>query len=147
MSMDTNHASILYKKPLKLCTFNVNSIRSAVKQTLVTDFIERKSPHVLMLTESKLDSTYNPRFANYQQIAQKDRNAGGGRVLCLVKNGLKYHGVKEFDLGPNVQICRFLIKTTQVVAVYKSPTTNSKDKKRLINQEISVEGKRHADRG
>ena len=132
--MDTTHASILNKNPLSICTLNVNSIRSSAKQALVNDYLQRTNPHIIVMTETKIDDTFNPKFPNYETLARKDRSAGAGGILCIARTGIKTHSVESTDIGPTVQLCRFIIKTTQFIVVYKSPSTKALEERKLMTK-------------
>ena len=128
------HKPLLFKQPLKLCTLNVNSIKSTTKMALLSDTIDRINPHVMVITESKIDQTYNPKFQDYYTVTREDRDSNGGGVVCLARNGVKCHATKETSIGKYVQICSFQIKSLLIIAVYKSPQTSAVDERKLISK-------------
>ena len=127
-----SHAQILNKQPLRVCTMNVNSIKSSSKMALAIDTLLRIDPHIMIMTESRIDDTYNPRFPNYQVVSRIDRDANGGGILCIAKNGIKVHNVKEYSLTKRVQVTVFRVKSVQIIGVYKSPRTNAQTERSLI---------------
>ena len=113
---------------------NVNSIKSTTKMAMAIDTVLRIDPHVMIMTESKVDESYHPKFPNYQTVSRLDRDARGGGVLCIAKNGIKVHKVKEYELTKLVQVCSFRIKNVQIIGVYKSPRASAQTERLLISK-------------
>lgn len=74
-------------KVLKIIAWNVNSIRSKIKQLDVKHLLQKYKPHLLLLSETKLLDRSIVQFPNYK-IYRNDRltDGGGGTAILIDEN-------------------------------------------------------------
>lgn len=76
----------LHRKGLKLAHLNIRSLRNKV--TDITDILLKGNLHILGITETLLDSTFEDSSLHIQgySIYRKDRNARGGGVAIFIQD-------------------------------------------------------------
>lgn len=112
---------------------NVNSIQSKHKQMELKQFINKHTPDIILLTETKLNEKNKVSFDGYN-IIRNDRteNSGGGTAICY-----KNHLCCEFIATPNkiksFECCLLQLKTKSekniiFASIYKTPSKKENGK-------------------
>lgn len=80
---------------LKLATINVNSIITNERRHELLKFIERNdNPHIVMLSETKLNAKHKIQFKNYNLIrTDRPKAKQGGGTAILVSREIEYEQV------------------------------------------------------
>ncbi|XP_060577446.1 uncharacterized protein LOC132734674 [Ruditapes philippinarum] len=84
------------KRPL-ISHLNINSVKN--KFTEIHDILSEKLVDMLILSETKLDNSYNNNIYNFPgyKMERKDRNKHGGGILIYVRDDLPFRRRKEFE--------------------------------------------------
>lgn len=119
----------LPKKGLKIAHINICSIRNKI--TEVTEILMTDQLHILAISETHLDSTFEDSVLNIQgyNIVRKDRNAYGGGVDLFIQDHLPMR-IRN-DLMPLevealwLQIHSSHLKPLLIGCCYRPPSANS----------------------
>lgn len=95
----------MLREDLKIIAWNVNSIRSKVKQEEVRYLLSEQKPHLLLLSETKLNGSNFVQFPQYK-IYRNDRlSDGGGGTAILIREHIKHEVVNTPLLKASEATC------------------------------------------
>ncbi|XP_033316644.1 uncharacterized protein LOC117214565 [Bombus bifarius] len=78
-------------KHLKIIAINANSLISNQKRYSMLTLINKETPDMVLISETKLNKRHNVHFKNYSMIRHDRPNASqGGGTAILIKNPIKY---------------------------------------------------------
>lgn len=95
---------------LKIAAVNANSIASTQKQADVHHFLAEMALDILLISETKLNSSHRINFAGYNTV-RNDRNvtgARGGGTAILVKENINFSEV-HYPNSKDKQILEYTI--------------------------------------
>lgn len=95
----------MLREDLKIIAWNVNSIRSKAKQEEVRYLLSEQKPHLLLLSETKLNDGNFVHFPQYK-IYRNDRlSDGGGGTAILIREPIKHEVVNTPLLKASEATC------------------------------------------
>jgi hypothetical protein len=105
---------------------NINSVKN--KFTEIHNILSEKLVDMLILSETKLDHSYNNNIYNFPgyKMERKDRNKHGGGILIYVRDDLPFRRRKEFECESLESMCFELCMAKRkwgILAIYKPPNT------------------------
>ena len=119
----------LPKKGLKIAHINICSIRN--KLTEVADVLLLNNLHILAVSETHLDSTFEDTslMIHGYNIFRKDRNAHGGGVAFYIQNHIPVK-VRQDLMSSDIevlwlQVCLKHLKPILIGCCYRPPSANS----------------------
>lgn len=130
------------RKDLKIIAWNVNSIKSKIKQEEVRYFLFKHKPHMLLLSETKLNNCNTIQFPHYK-IYRNDRlSEGGGGTAILIKEDIKHEVVNTPLLSSSEATCvRINVgssKWLNVISFYCPKNLTKQDLLKLTNLNSNV---------
>ena len=118
----------LPRKGLRIAHINICSIRN--KLTEISHILFSKSLHILAVSETHLDSTFEDAslMIHGYNIFRNDRNAYGGGVACYIQSHLPVK-VRQDLMVPDIevlwlQVCLNHLKPILIGCFYRPPNTN-----------------------
>lgn len=84
------HRTPAQPKSLQMASWNINGLRG--NKAELEEMLDRRSIDILALQETKLREEQLIKIRGYK-VYRKDRNARGGGVALLVKNGIDHHPI------------------------------------------------------
>ena len=133
---DLNNGSPLERDKFKVVHFNINSITAESKLETLVDLCKTLNIHVLILTESKLDSTIPDNtilIPGYHEPIRHDRTANGrhgGGCMMYILNTLTYKHNKNRQANKFEHIWVDIKVENKVIAVntfYRPPHETAED--------------------
>ena len=95
----------MLREDIKIIAWNVNSVRSKVKQEEVRYLLSERKPHLLLLSETKLNDSNFVQFPQYK-IYRNDRlSDGGGGTAILIRENIKHDVVNTPLLKASEATC------------------------------------------
>jgi hypothetical protein len=95
----------MLREDLKIIAWNVNSIRSKAKQEEVRYLLTERKPHLVLLSETKLNDSNFVQFPQYK-IYRNDRlSDGGGGTAILIREPIKHEVVNTPLLKASEATC------------------------------------------
>ena len=76
------------KRQLRIITWNANSVRNKMEELKI--FLNRESPDIMTITETKLQPTDKLKLNNYSIVRRDRENEYGGGVMILIKKGIPF---------------------------------------------------------
>lgn len=104
---------------MRICSWNANGLRNKVAE--LTYFLSNNRIDIMMISETRLNSSIKLKIRNYQAI-RKDKDSNSGGIVILVKNGVPFKEVKISDKIAIENIGIKLASNIHVIAVYNSPS-------------------------
>lgn len=74
---------------LNIHHINANSIRSRTKQHCMADYLKSHKPDIVMISETKLNETFHPKFDDYNLYRNDRTTDGGGGTALLIRDHIK----------------------------------------------------------
>lgn len=109
LQQNTNHLSL---KHLKIISINVNSLITNQRRYVMLTLLNKETPDIVLLSETKLNKIHKIHFKNYSLIRQDRPNANqGGGTAILIKKPLKFKTIL------NDKITSFKILETTVIKI------------------------------
>lgn len=112
---------------LKVIQLNINSIISLAKRTEFEIFIKQNTPHIVLLSETKLNKVHKLNINGYTTLRNdRTKNKGGGTAILYTEN-LK---CEQIQTPKNITsfeccICKLSLhngKNIIIASIYKPPT-------------------------
>lgn len=102
----------------KIIALNVNSLISLSKRSELSLFLRKNNPHVLLLSETKLNKCHKVVFNGYN-LVRTDRGYGaGGGTAILIKNSIKFDLVSTSYLSDSLESTAIKLRTVENTNIY-----------------------------
>lgn len=113
-------------KKLKIIEVNLNSLVSLHRRHNLELFLKEHKPDILLVCETKLNSTHKVIFKNYTFIRNDRRNSMGGGTGILIKNEINFNKLNcDIDTGKleytAISIKLSNTKNINIFSVYNPP--------------------------
>ncbi|GFV68770.1 hypothetical protein TNCV_694381 [Trichonephila clavipes] len=116
---------------LSLCSWNANGLLSKINEFKL--FVEKYSPDIILVQETKLRPMHNIRIANYtcyRNDRVADGLAAGGGTLILIKNSINHFNPQYPNFStPKLPLLQLILQTSissQLLA-FTFPLVQTKD--------------------
>ena len=99
-------------KHLKIISINANSLISNQKRYSMLTLINKETPYIVLISETKLNYRHKVQYKNYSIIRHDRPNATqGGGTAILIKKPLKFKTIQ------NEKITNFKILETTIIKI------------------------------
>src|SRR5687768_11676286 len=75
---------------LKIIAWNINSLRSKSKQEEVKCLLSKHKPHLLLLSETKLQHCNSVQIPHYKVYRNDRLSDGGGGTAIIIEESIKH---------------------------------------------------------
>lgn len=127
---------------LKIIAWNVNSVRSRVRQEEVKYILTNQKPHVMLLSETKLNNSNFVQFPNYKTYRNDRQSDSGGGTAILIDEQVKHTVLNTPLLEASEATCIRLAlsnsKYLDVISFYCPKNLLKKDLHKLMNLHSNV---------
>lgn len=103
---------------MKIATFNANSLRARLK--IITDWLEKESPDVLCIQETKVQDHEFPlkEFKNYNLVFKGQKSYNGVAVVSKLPFDKVIHGFGDGDVNEEPRLITVFVKGIGIVNSY-----------------------------
>lgn len=119
------------EKLLRVAQVNINSLVSAKKRIEFEQFLKKYEPHIVLISETHLNSKHKVNFNEYK-LYRSDRNVcgGGGTAICI-SDFIDSEYIQQPNGIESIESCSVKInlennKRMIFSAVYRRPTNKIK---------------------
>lgn len=109
---------------LKVITLNINSIYSIKKRAELKQFLNENNPHILLLSETKINSSIKIYFKGYNCIrTDRENNRGGGTAILIKRNITFSQNVINLNLSFEISSIKIPLSTQNnlyIFSIYNS---------------------------
>ena len=95
----------MLREDLRIIAWNVNSVKSKARQEEVRCLLSVRKPHLLLLSETKLNGSDSVHFPLYKTYRNDRLSDGGGGTAILIREHLKHEVVNTPMLDSSEATC------------------------------------------